>query len=114
MDDERTTRTPNSGRPLSQITDNQPDTGRREDHNRLAEGELHLAEHAGFNETGTVPEFTRSLQARGYLLKGADPEQIRRAIHAAASGEILFGAHLAARMLGYFTASPAPPPVFRS
>lgn len=50
--------------------------------------------------------------ARGYLLKGADREQIRRAIHAAASGEIVFGAHLATRMLGYFTATPAPPPVF--
>lgn len=50
--------------------------------------------------------------ARGYLLKGADREQIRRAIHAAANGEIIFGADLAARMLGYFTAAPAPPPVF--
>jgi DNA-binding NarL/FixJ family response regulator len=51
--------------------------------------------------------------ARGYLLKGADREEIRCAIHAAANGEIIFGAHLATRMLGYFTATPAaPPPVF--
>ena len=51
--------------------------------------------------------------ARGYLLKGADRDQIRRAICAAAGGEIIFGAHVAARMLGYFTAPPAaPPPVF--
>src|SRR5690348_12653044 len=50
--------------------------------------------------------------ARGYLLKGADRDRIRHAIHAAASGEIIFGADLAARMLGYFTATPAPPPVF--
>jgi DNA-binding NarL/FixJ family response regulator len=50
--------------------------------------------------------------ARGYLLKGADREQIRCGIHAAANGEIIFGAHLAARMLGYFTAASAPPPVF--
>jgi len=50
--------------------------------------------------------------ARGYLLKGADREQIRRAIQAAASGEIIFGADLAARMLGFFTASSTPPPVF--
>jgi DNA-binding NarL/FixJ family response regulator len=50
--------------------------------------------------------------ARGYLLKGADREQIRYAIHAAASGEIIFGAHLATRMLGYFTAVPARAPVF--
>jgi DNA-binding NarL/FixJ family response regulator len=51
--------------------------------------------------------------ARGYLLKGADGEQIRTAIHAAANGEIIFGTHLAARMLTYFTAAPsAPAPVF--
>ena len=50
--------------------------------------------------------------ARGYLLKGAGQEQIRRAVCAAASGEVVFGAPLAARMLAYFTATPAPPPVF--
>ena len=50
--------------------------------------------------------------ARGYLLKGADRVQIRCGIHAAANGEIVFGAELAARMLGYFTATPAPPPIF--
>jgi DNA-binding NarL/FixJ family response regulator len=50
--------------------------------------------------------------ARGYLLKGASREQIRCAIHAAAHGQIIFGAPLAARMLGHFTAAPAPPPVF--
>jgi DNA-binding NarL/FixJ family response regulator len=51
--------------------------------------------------------------ARGYLLKGADQEQIRAAIRAAANGEIIFGTHLAARMLAYFTAgATAPPQVF--
>ena len=50
--------------------------------------------------------------ARGYLLKGADREEIWCAIRAAASGEIIFGAHLAERVLGYFTAAHAPPPVF--
>jgi DNA-binding NarL/FixJ family response regulator len=50
--------------------------------------------------------------ARGYLLKGADQEQIRCAIQAAANGEIIFGTHLAARMLTYFTTSSAPPQVF--
>ena len=50
--------------------------------------------------------------ARGYLLKGADREQIRRAIRSAADGEFVFGAQLAARMLAYFTATPAPPPAF--
>jgi DNA-binding NarL/FixJ family response regulator len=51
--------------------------------------------------------------ARGYLLKGADQAQIQAAIRAAASGEIIFGSQLAARVLAYFTAStPAPPPAF--
>ncbi|HEX6528037.1 MAG TPA: response regulator transcription factor [Streptosporangiaceae bacterium] len=50
--------------------------------------------------------------ARGYLLKGADREQIRRAVHAAVNGEIIFGAHLAERMISYFTAPLAPPPIF--
>jgi DNA-binding NarL/FixJ family response regulator len=52
--------------------------------------------------------------ARGYLLKGADQEQIRAAIRAAANGEIIFGTQLAARMLAYFTTggASAPPPVF--
>ena len=51
--------------------------------------------------------------ARGYLLKGADQEQIRAAVQAAANGEIIFGTQLAARMLAYFTTpASAPPPVF--
>ena len=51
--------------------------------------------------------------ARGYLLKGADQEQIRAAIRAAANGEIIFGTQLAARVLAYFTTgTSAPPPVF--
>ena len=51
--------------------------------------------------------------ARGYLLKGADQEQIHTAIRAAANGEIIFGTQLAARMLAYFTApAAAPAPVF--
>jgi DNA-binding NarL/FixJ family response regulator len=50
--------------------------------------------------------------ARGYLLKGADQEQIRAAVQAAANGEIIFGTQLAARMLAYFTTPSAPPPVF--
>jgi DNA-binding NarL/FixJ family response regulator len=52
--------------------------------------------------------------ARGYLLKGADHEEIRRALHAAADGEAIFGAGIATRALAYFTAqahgAPAPFP----
>jgi len=50
--------------------------------------------------------------ARGYLLKGADREQIRGGINAAAHGGIIFGAHLASRMLACFTDATAAPPVF--
>jgi len=50
--------------------------------------------------------------ARGYLLKGADQEAIRRAIQAAAAGEAIFGPELAVRVLGFMTNLPeriAPP-----
>jgi DNA-binding NarL/FixJ family response regulator len=50
--------------------------------------------------------------ARGYLLKGADRDQIRCAIHAAAHGQVIFGGSVAAQMLGHFTVTAAPPPVF--
>jgi len=48
--------------------------------------------------------------ARGYLLKGADHEEIRRAVHAAAAGEAIFGTGLAARVLAYFAAGSAAVP----
>jgi DNA-binding NarL/FixJ family response regulator len=50
--------------------------------------------------------------ARGYLLKGADQAQIRRAVHAAAAGEAVFGAGIAARVLGFFAAASEAPTVF--
>jgi DNA-binding NarL/FixJ family response regulator len=40
--------------------------------------------------------------ARGYILKGAHPDQILRAITAVAAGEVIFGAALAARMAEFF------------
>lgn len=40
--------------------------------------------------------------ARGYLVKGAEQEQITRAIRAVASGEVVFGAAVASRALAYF------------
>jgi DNA-binding NarL/FixJ family response regulator len=45
--------------------------------------------------------------ARGYLVKGAEQEQITRAIHAVASGEVVFGAGVASRALAYFAAAGA-------
>jgi DNA-binding NarL/FixJ family response regulator len=45
--------------------------------------------------------------ARGYLVKGADQEQIVRAIRAVVVGDVVFGAGIAERALGYFAAAPA-------
>ena len=42
--------------------------------------------------------------ARGYVLKGARPEQILRAVSAVAEGEIIVGAAIAARMADFFQA----------
>lgn len=39
--------------------------------------------------------------ARGYLLKGASPEEIRRAVLSVANGEVLFGPGIAARAVSY-------------
>jgi len=53
--------------------------------------------------------------ARGYLLKGADQEEIVRAIQAVASGEAIFSPGIAQRMRAYFTApkaAPLPPEIF--
>lgn len=44
--------------------------------------------------------------ARGYLLKGADQEEIVRAIRAAAAGEAIFGREIAARVLDHFARGP--------
>ncbi|WES64555.1 response regulator transcription factor [Microbacter sp. GSS18] len=51
--------------------------------------------------------------ARGYLLKGAGPEEIAGAVAAAARGEAVFGPGIADRVLSYFAAArsrPAPTP----
>jgi DNA-binding NarL/FixJ family response regulator len=40
--------------------------------------------------------------ARGYLLKGADQDEIVRAIRAAAAGEAIFGPEVAARLIDHF------------
>jgi DNA-binding NarL/FixJ family response regulator len=43
--------------------------------------------------------------ARGYLLKGSDHDEIRRAVRAVASGEAIFGPAIATRLMAYFKAS---------
>lgn len=47
--------------------------------------------------------------ARGYLLKGADPNEVLSVIRAVAEGQALFGPAIAARVLGYFKALSAKP-----
>jgi DNA-binding NarL/FixJ family response regulator len=44
--------------------------------------------------------------AQGYLLKGADQEEIDRAIRAVVAGEAIFSPGVAQRVLGYFAAPP--------
>ncbi len=52
--------------------------------------------------------------ARGYILKGADQDEMLRAIRAVASGEALFGPAIATRLMNYFSPpkSTAPSQVF--
>lgn len=47
--------------------------------------------------------------ARGYILKGADHDEMLRAIRAIASGEAIFSPTIAARLMDFF--KNAPPPV---
>jgi DNA-binding NarL/FixJ family response regulator len=51
--------------------------------------------------------------ARGYLLKGAEQQEIDRALRAVVAGEAIFGPGVAARVLGHFgtPALPAAPPL---
>ncbi|GAA1930771.1 response regulator transcription factor [Microbacterium aoyamense] len=43
--------------------------------------------------------------AKGYLLKVASPEEVERAIHSIAGGQVLFGADVAARAVAYLSGS---------
>ena len=48
--------------------------------------------------------------ARGYVLKGADQQDMLRAIQSVARGEALFGPSIAARLMNYFQPKPQPAP----
>jgi DNA-binding NarL/FixJ family response regulator len=41
--------------------------------------------------------------ARGYLLKGADRDELLTALHAVARGEVIFGAAIARRVMAFFS-----------
>jgi DNA-binding NarL/FixJ family response regulator len=45
--------------------------------------------------------------ARGYMLKGAEQEEVLRAIRAVAAGQAIFGPAIAERLVAYFTAGSA-------
>jgi DNA-binding NarL/FixJ family response regulator len=47
--------------------------------------------------------------ARGYVLKGAEPAEILRAVIAVANGQAIFGASVAQRLTRYFAAAAATP-----
>jgi DNA-binding NarL/FixJ family response regulator len=48
--------------------------------------------------------------ARGYVVKGAEQEELGRAVRAVAAGEAIFGPAVAQRMLRFFTPPPAVDP----
>lgn len=70
---------------------------------------LHTSPHIGiivvtmFEDDDSVFAAMRA-GARGYILKGADQAEMLRAIRAVASGEALFSATIAKRMINYFAA----------
>lgn len=47
--------------------------------------------------------------ARGYVVKGAEQDEIARAVHAVAAGEAIFSPGIAQRVLRFFAAPPAQP-----
>ncbi len=51
--------------------------------------------------------------ARGYLLKGAEQEEIARAVRAIAAGEVIFGPGIAVRVLNQLTSPTAEPATAR-
>ena len=50
--------------------------------------------------------------ARGYLLKGADQDEIARALRAVASGDVIFGPGVAGAVLGRVNTPQSPPEMF--
>lgn len=73
---------------------------------------LHTSPHIGviivtmFEDDDSVFAAMRA-GARGYILKGADQDEMLRAIRSVANGEALFGPAIATRLMNYF-ATPKP------
>jgi DNA-binding NarL/FixJ family response regulator len=65
-----------------------------------------------FDDSASVLAAIRA-GARGYLVKGADREEILRAVHAAAAGEAIFSSAAAQHVANHLAgARPAPAPLF--
>ncbi len=60
-----------------------------------------------FDDDSTVFAAMRA-GARGYLLKGAEQEEIGRALRAVVAGQVVFGPGVAARVLGLFSGGAVP------
>lgn len=58
-----------------------------------------------FDDDDSVFAAVRS-GARGYLVKGAEQDEISRAVRAVAAGEAIFGPGVAERMLNFFAGAP--------
>ncbi|MCL4861476.1 MAG: response regulator transcription factor [Caldilineaceae bacterium] len=75
---------------------------------------IHTSPHIGvimvtmFEDNDSVFAAMRA-GARGYVLKGADQEEMLRTIRAVARGEALFGPAIAQRLMHFFAAPPAAP-----
>jgi DNA-binding NarL/FixJ family response regulator len=75
-----------------------------------------VAEHPGigvlvltmYDDDDTVFAALR-VGARGYLLKGAEQDEIVRAVTAVAKGEAIFGASVASRIVSFFARPPSGP-----
>jgi DNA-binding NarL/FixJ family response regulator len=57
-------------------------------------------------EDATIFDAVRA-GARGYLLKGAEPDEVVRAVTTVAAGGVVFGAVLASRIAEFFARPPA-------
>ncbi|RIK40765.1 MAG: DNA-binding response regulator [Chloroflexi bacterium] len=76
---------------------------------------IHTSPHIGvvmvtmFEDNDSVFAAMRA-GARGYVLKGADQDEMLRTIRAVARGEALFGPAIAQRLMHFFATPPAEPP----
>src|SRR5215212_2302702 len=68
-----------------------------------------MAPSVGLEEDDSVFAAMRAW-ARGYLLKGADKDEMLLAIRAVARGEAVFGPGIARRLIQYFGSPPSGPP----